>query len=99
MSSKHLIGAIMKLREREQSDFNGTRVNGREMQDAFQNLIDASRGNMTDIYRPDKIKDAASRLNKSFRGMDSKIHLNLFKQSWMDWRRRQIKQRRYHTNC
>lgn len=68
LSSKHLIGAIMKLREREQSDFNGTRVNGREMQDAFQNLIDASRGNMTDIYRPDKIKDAASRLNKSFRG-------------------------------
>lgn len=68
LSSKHLIGAIMKIREQEKNDSNNIRVNNREMQDAFQNLIDASRGNRADIYRPDKIKDAASRLNKAFRG-------------------------------
>lgn len=68
LSSKHLVKAVMESQVQEESGHTSGRITGKAMHVSFKELIYASRTTKADIYKPDKIKNAASRLNKSFIG-------------------------------
>lgn len=68
LSSKHLVQAIMDSKVYQNSDSDNKTVTKGMMYIAFKELIGASSTDKPNIYKPDKIKNAVSKLNKAFAG-------------------------------
>lgn len=68
LSSKHLVQAVMDSEVCQNSKSNDGRNTNGAMYAAFRELITASTRDKSTVYRPYKIKNAASMLNRAFIG-------------------------------